>query len=470
MKSSNSRIIRHVGPQQLPRRTFLRGALGGLGVSLALPVFDIMLNQHGDALAATGDALPMRFGVFHWGGGVNHKTWVPTSTGPGYSLPASLQDFADLKPYVTLVTGLNHTEASPGHIPARGIALSSSHDLKVCTGSCVGTYRGQNMPEPSLDALVAEKWKGKTKYDLLAVGICRKGPYASNSSWNRGGSSYNRHEPSPQALFDRLFADGVSNPSPTPADPSMLDATVKLKKSMLDALIEDANALNQKLGANDKQRLQQHLDGLRAIESALQLREGMPSSTMCAAPDSPTRKDFGDGGSREEKEAKSKLMSDMLAVALACDMTRVFSYEWSANQSQSIYWEANSSGQHHEDITHGKEQTEEHTRIIRFIMKNFAYLAGKLKQTQEGAGNVLDRTLIFGTSEHANAGNHDWEDHPLLLVGKAGGKIKAGSHYRGSGDNAPKVMFSAVKAVGVQVTKLGQEGRAATSGFADIET
>lgn len=466
--NTKQNIIRRVTPVRITRRTFLSGAFGGLGVALPLPVLDAMLDQKGQALAATGQPLPIRFGVFHWGGGVNHKTWVPSATGAAFPLPPSLVDFADLRDHLTVVTGLSHEDSSPGHIPARGIALSNSHDLTKCQGNCVGTYRGQNMPEPSLDALVAEAWRGQAAHDLIAVGICRKGPYASNSSWNRGGATYNRHEPSPQALFERLFS--TSAPGKAPAPDGLLEATTRLRRSMLDVLMEDTRTLSAQLGSTDKARLAQHLEGLRSIESGLQARQELPAGGGCDTPEAPNRKDFGDGGSREEKEPKSKLMSDLLAVALACDLTRVFSYEWSANQSQSIYWEVDSKGQHHEDITHGKSQSEEHTRIITFIMKNFAYLARRLKQMPEGSGSVLDRTLIFATSEHADAGNHDYEDHPLLLVGKAGGRIKSGVHVRGSGTNAPRVMFSAVKAVGVQVARLGQEGRAVSGGLAEIET
>jgi hypothetical protein len=437
---------------------------------MGLPVLEAMLNNNGDALAATGGPLPMRFGVFHWGGGIHHKAWIPAQTGANFTLPDSLKDFEDSKAYVTTVTGLSHIEASPGHIPARGIALSNSHDLSVCQGSCVGVYRGQAMPEPSLDALVAEAWKGQASYDLLPVGICRKGPYASNSSWARGGTAYNRHEASPKALYERLFSKPLPGGGGTGGGtPGVLDVATKMRKSALDLLQDDAMALMAKLGTTDKRRLEQHLDGLRSIESSLAIRDSLPSSVSCAAPDAPGTSNFGDGTTKEEKEAKATLMSDILAVAIACDLTRVFSYEWSANQSQSIYWEVDSSGQHHEDVTHGKSQSEEHARIIRFIMKNLAYLTRKLRQIPEGAGNVLDRTLIFGTSEHADAGDHNWTDHPLLLVGKAGGKIRSGIHVRGNGEIAPRVMFSAVRAVGVNITKLGNADRVVTTGFPAIE-
>jgi hypothetical protein len=94
-------------------------------------------------------------------------------------------------------------------------------------------------------------------------------------------------------------------------------------------------------------------------------------------------------------------------------------------------------------------------------MSNFAMLARKLKELPEAGCNVLDRTLIFGTSEHATAGAHDWTDHPFVLVGGAGGAIKAGMHYRHpepSNVDGPKVLLTAVRAVGVDLAELGQPG------------
>ena len=87
----------------------------------------------------------------------------------------------------------------------------------------------------------------------------------------------------------------------------------------------------------------------------------------------------------------------MLATALACDQTRVFSYEFSACQSQTYYWEVGVNQEHHQ-LTHDKPAGPEMQKIVKFIMKNFAYLARALKAMPEPGGDVLDRTLILGTS------------------------------------------------------------------------
>jgi hypothetical protein len=452
MRKGNSAIVRSVLPQRLARRVFLRGSLYGVGVSVGLPLLDIMLDGNGTRLAH-GAPLPLRFGVFHWGGGIAHNFWTPTGTGTAWTPKLSLEPFgAALKPYTTVVTGFNHPGSSPGHIPARGIALSNSHDLTKCTGSCVGTYRGQNMPEPSLDALVAESWGNVTRFPLLAVRVGDKGPYRANSSWQRGGRTYNRHDIEPGQVFNRVFGGGL----PT-REVGVLQVSTAHEKSMLDVLRQDAEALKLRLGKTDRMRLDQHLEGVRTLEQRLQVATqpgaAPAAGQVCSKP--------ALQGTASSKSTRAKLHAEVLAHALACDLTRIFSFEWSSNQSEETYPEVGMNTPHHQ-FTHGQSGSELHGKVLRFIMEHYAYLGEQLMARREGAGNVLDSTLVFGTSEHANAGSHNWSDHPLLFVGKAGGRFKAGQHLRQVGGSAPKVLLTAVRAVGLNVAKVGHEQRAAT--------
>jgi hypothetical protein len=458
---SNIRVIRPF----MKRRTLLRGMLGGMSVAIGLPLLEAMVNDSGTKLAS-GAELPKRFGVFYWGGGIVHETWVPAATGKGWALPDAIQPFSNLADYVTMVTGTKHAGSSPPHIPARGIALSSSHDMTICQGDCVGTYRGQNHPQPSIDNIVADAWDGSTAFRSLEVSISQKGPYKNNSSWKAGGTTYNRHEPSPQAVFDRLFGTPVQT-----EEPGLLEAMTSLERSMLDAVIEDARSLSLELGSVDRQRIEQHLEGLRAIEQRLQ---GV-STVGCTQPDAPEVANFGDGSDNEQKQAKSEIMSELVATALACDLVRVFSYEWSATQSDAVYWEVGSSQEHHE-LTHTQATGTHAKAITKLIMQNYAYLAEQLRdKSMPDGSNLLDHTLVLGTSEHANAGAHNYSDHPFLLVGKAGGAIDAGMHHRtsGSGFEAPKVLLTAVRAVGVEVAQIGDPNsgsqRVATTTISEIE-
>ncbi len=447
---------RSVQRQILNRRTLLRGAMCGGGVALGLPLLDMMLNENGTALAQ-GQPLPKRFGVYVWGCGIVRPTWIPAQTGMTWSSPAFGDWGADVKPYLTLVTGLNHKDSFPGHIPSRGIVLSSSHDMRLgIQAEFSGGYRGQNMPEPSIDNIVADSWKGKSTIDIVALGVNGVGPYQGNSSWQRGGTAFNRHEMDPVKVFDRLFGAGF--PAEAPGTPAIsIEQTAAFEKSSLDAVMGEATTLSQRLGSKDRARLEQHLEGFRTLERQIQSRlNGGELASGCQELARPAG-----GGNMAERGA---VMNELIATAMACDVTRVFSYEWSANQSQAIYSGeiAGVENKEHHQMSHDAAEGDGMKKITQYIMKNLAGLAEALRSKPEGDGNLLDNSLIFGTSELANAGAHDYKDHPLVLVGKAGGTIKAGQHWRGQGqEDAPKVLLSAVRAVGVEVPSIGmpEEGR-----------
>lgn len=442
---------RSVQPQRIARRTFLRGAVGGASVAIALPILDIMLNENGTALA-DGGALPARFGTFYWGGGILHSAWVPSQTGMSWSLPYSLTPFEevspDLREYLTLVTGYSHKHVNPGHIPARGVSLSSSHNTTYVEASAGAGYRRQEHPEPSIDVIVSDAWSGQTARNAVHVAITRASPYFGNISWHGGGAK-NDPTDSVSQLYNDLFSGQQTAGGGEDVD--LLNRMTTLEESMLSAVMEDTQRMQGQLGVADRQRLEQHLDGLRGLERRLQFIER-------SACDGVTLPD--DGSVMREKAAA---MSKLVASALACDITRVFTYEWSTNQSEFIYGELGISGTHHNDITHnlGSSQGQQQQReIIKLVMTAFAQLADELRQLPEADGNVLDNTLILGTSEHANPNSHNFKDHPFVLVGKACGNIRAGMHHRHPGgesnSDAPDVLLTAVRAVGVPLEQLGQ--------------
>ncbi len=455
MSSEKKPFHRSVQPQRLARRTFLRGAVGGAAVSIGLPLLDIMLNDHGTTLA-DGGALPSRFGTFYWGGGVLHSAWVPTQTGMSWSLPYSLSSFDEVSPalrqYLTLVTGYSHKHVNPGHIPARGISLSSSHNTTYVQANVGAGYRRHEHPKPTVDVLVSDAWQGQTPRSALHVAITRATPYFGNISWRAGGAT-NEPTDSVSQLYNDLFATGQGGGGGTEPDIDLLNRMTALEESMLSAVMENTRQLRNRLGASDKQRLEQHLDGLRSLERRLQFLD--PSFT-CDGITQPS--------SDSTMRQKSRAISQLLAAALACDITRVFTYEWSTNQSEFVYGELGVSGTHHNDVTHnlGSSSGQNAQReIIKLVMAGLAGLAEELRKLPEGGGTVLDNTLILGTSEHANPNLHDYKDHPFVLVGKACGNIRAGMHHRhtssGNNQDAPDVLLTAVRAAGVPLQRLGQE-------------
>ena len=135
------------------------------------------------------------------------------------------------------------------------------------------------------------------------------------------------------------------------------------------------------------------------------------------------------------------LLSDLVALAFQCDVTRVatYMYEHSFSDTRSFAFLPGVTRGHH-SITHlnsaaGLVQEE---KINLFYIDRFAYLMGKLKAAKDGDGSsVLDNSIIYFTSEFGDGHGHNMRDLPMVVAGKGGGKLKTGIHVNYPLDPAP---------------------------------
>jgi len=426
------------------RRTVLRGALRGAAVTVALPPLEAMFDANGTAYAA--GPIPKRFGVFWWGNGARLGQWTPDTEGPGWTPKEELAPLAAVKDYVSVVSGMAMTVLNGNtHNSGRRQMLTGTEEFP-------GNVYGASVM-PSVDQVVARQWSGQTQFRSLELLVSRRGFENSTTRGEvaqAGGGNFVPMETSPMALFTRLFGGGV--PSPTTADAA---AKVKAaRQSVLDTIRADATRLQARLGASDKRRLADHLDGIRAIETRLQ---AAPAAVTCGGvPARPTIGSSSDVG-HEDLEGVSKAMADLLAVALACDLSRVFTFALSQSQSDTVFWQVgNNEGLHtisHQPIAQSGEKVH---KAVVFTMQQLAYLVGRLKATPEGAGNVLDSLGLYCTTEVAEGNAHSCVDVPMLVIGRGGGTLRSGVHYRSkTRENVNKVMFTLLKAMGLPITAFG---------------
>ena len=92
--------------RKLSRRRFLKGALDGGVVTIALPLLDIFLNDNGTAFA---DGMPIqtRFGTWSWGLSMSKSIFVPKKTGPDFDLPEEIAALASVKKHINLYTNFH---------------------------------------------------------------------------------------------------------------------------------------------------------------------------------------------------------------------------------------------------------------------------------------------------------------------------------------------------------------------------
>ena len=110
--------------RMLDRRTVLRGMIGGTAIAIGLPLLEIFLDDHGTALA-DGGALPVRFGTWFWGCGMNPERWTPTTEGAGYDLPVELAALGGVAEHVSVLSGFGVTWRRISRIDTPSQSLSS---------------------------------------------------------------------------------------------------------------------------------------------------------------------------------------------------------------------------------------------------------------------------------------------------------------------------------------------------------
>jgi hypothetical protein len=423
------------------RRTILKGTLHGAAVGVALPFLDMFLDVNGEALAATGQRLPVRFGTWIWGCGFIPERWIPATEGADYAMPADLEPLAAYRQQMAIFTGYD-------------VALDGVANKPHVTGN-LGLRTGIPVPNetvkaPTLDVLIGDVMGQGARFrsiELSASGIERSYSF-------RGAGSPNPSETSPVALYQRIFGEGFQDPNDARFAP---DPRTMVRQSVLSAVTEDRQKLMKTVGAADRQRLDEYFTSVRQLEQQLALQLEPPAKvenfTMPAAPP----KTVVDADI-ENVMINHKIMAGLLAQALACNQTRVFNMLFS--DTASNLRRAGTVDTHH-TLTHEEPVNPKlghQEQVAWFAARSMVAcrdFVDAIAGVKEGAGTLLDNTLIFAHSDCSIAKSHAVEGIPMMVIGTGGGRVRTGFHKAGRADAATRVGLSLQQAMGVQVEKWG---------------
>ncbi|TWU40406.1 DUF1552 domain-containing protein [Novipirellula artificiosorum] len=406
---------------RLTRRTVLRG----LGVSLALPFLESIMPR---SVAASAVTVPRRMAFLFVPNGVHLPDWTPKRLGYGYDLPHILSPLSRLRDDVTVLSGLTHDKGrsngdGPGdHARSASVFLTGAQPRKT-DGSDIRSG-------VSVDQVAAQATRGATRFASLELGCepgrgaggCDSGyscAYSSNVSWSAESTPVGK-ETNPKFVFQRLFGDG------TPLDQDK-DALRRhaLKKSVLDFVADDAKRLQNQLGRNDQQKLDEFLNGVREVERRIERTDDEPKVSVDF--DYPIPR-----GTPNDYAEHIRLLCDMIVLAFQTDRTRISTFMLANAGSNRSYRHIDVPEGHHNLSHHGGDAAK-HAKIReinRFHVNQFAYLIEKLKSIPEADGNLLDHSMICYGSAISDGNRHNNENLPVLLAGGGGGTIDAGRHVQ----------------------------------------
>lgn len=424
------------------RRQFLRGVCAGVPIAIGLPALELVLNTHGTAYA-DGTPLLRRFGTWFFAAGVM-QGWQPSTTGE-LVLPSAFSPLEPHRASLSMISGL--------HCPAFGDYGTNRH-IMGAAAQLTGhpPANGSEMTAASLDQIVADHLADAPRR-AMAVGVTGYGHGESGTGWHaishNGPNSPNQAELDPRAVYQDMFA-GVTPTEPT----GFQDAPHRL--AYLDACKEDIAALQGKLGAHDRMRLEGYLDGIREVESKI---ESIGTTASCTAADGVTdgiTDDMVDDDG--QATAVNQVMARLVAIALGCGLTQVFSYQLMEQNSFRNF--GGLSNNHHEL---GHQQSDDLGASVQFIMARFAELLDELAAIPEGAGTVLDNTAILAMTE--TSWEHHMDNMLSLVAGRAGGMLAGGRHVNESGPTS-RTALTVMQALGLPIDTFGVQD-AATSEIID---
>jgi hypothetical protein len=407
------------------------------------------------ALAGSGPGgpLPRRMAFCYVPNGVHMADWVPKEVGSQFTLPATLQPLAPFQSDVVVLTGLaQHNAEALGDGPgdhARSLAtfLTGTHPVKT---SGAGIRAGI-----SVDQVAAAKIGRETRLPSLELGIergaqsgnCDSGyscAYSSNISW-RSANMPMAKEINPKLVFDRLFTPQARQGSPAEQRKRAL-----YQKSILDLVLGDAQQLRNRVGGNDKRKIDEYLTAVREVELRISQTETSARNLPATAPPRPT-------GTPDDLGEHIRLMFDLIALAFQCDVTRICTFMYANEGSNRNYPSINVNEGHH-DLSHHGGDVKKHDKlkvINRFHIEQFAYLLEKLKSIKEGPGTLLDSAMIVYGSGISDGDRHNHDDLPILLCGKGGGTIKTGRHLKVDPQPLNNLYLSMLDRIGAPVDRLG---------------
>lgn len=416
-------------PKPISRRRFFgKFAAAGTLVRIGLPPLDAMFNPQGTAYAAEAKAPDTRFVLWFNGNGIPERYWIPAQTGDAYPTTPCLAPLAPFRNDVHIISGLDNPAA---RMPSTG----NDHHRAMSALVTGRTFTGRGAGAPSIDQILATQMGSASRFRSLQIGVCQESHGDSihrNMSW----AGYDRALPPemiPHNLFDRLF--GAKDLG-----------WVKRKKSILDAVQQEARELAGELGKEDRTRLDEHLSSIRDMERAI---TSLPPEYAKHVPEPE------EGGDMRDYPRIAKLQSDLLVHALATHQTRVATYMLTKCQSLvRMPWLGYTALRHH-DYTHTNSESPQAQRILRDIcrwhMEEFAYLLGRLKSVREGDRTLLDNCCLMYMHEHAEANSHKNNGLTAVIAGHANNRIATGSYTKVAGTFGDVYLTLANDVLGVKL-------------------
>lgn len=408
----------HDGLGRIGRRRFLAGA----GATVALPWLESLAPR-----AAQAADTPKRLLYWFIPNGVIGDRWNPPATGKldPATLPPALQPLVDagLTGDLSVLTGLDNlagTPIGPGDHASGIAALLTCVAAKKAALSDLGL--GISVDQVAAKAIGAMTARPSLELGMAAsggTGNCDNGyacAYAQSISWSDATTPRGKRT-DPHDAWLYLLGNGAT--SLTAEQRARLQ---RGDKSVLDYVMQQTAALQPRLGAADRIKVDHYLTSLRTVEQ--QLTGTIDPTAACQMQPDP--------GSSKDYATRFEAMLEVMTFAFRCDLTRVITFMMGNAFGPGAMPYAGVPEDYHA-LTHNQGAAGVKDKILKCIqweVKQVAAMMKRLKEIPEGDKTVLHNTSFLVTSDVGDGGRHNHDSLPVLLAGNGGGAFASGRHLR----------------------------------------
>jgi len=431
------------------RRHFLRG----IGACIALPAFESLTPWKllaadaavGGKLATTATGAPLRTAFIFFPNGAIQPNFWPDGEGSDFKFNATLQPLEEVRQQVRVLGGLDHVCANGG---ADGGGDHARGNAVFLTGVRIKKSASDLHAGISIDQLLAKKVGHLTRFpsleltcdDVRKTSACDSNyscAYQFNISWSSETTPVTA-EFNPRLAFERLFGDGA---------PGQRTQANKLRQqaqqSVLDFVMDDAQKMQKRLGAKDRDKLDQYLTGVREVEARIQ-----KSEKFGATPDPAIETPSGVPASQEEYV---QIMYDIMALAFQTDSTRVATFCLAHDGDNRSFSHIGIPEGHH-DISHHQNNPERIAKVAKIDLwyaQQFARFLKKLQNAKDVDGkSVLDNSMILYGGGNSDGNRHTHTNLPLVLAGSGGGTLGSSAYVRYGSEPCANLFLSLADRMG----------------------
>ena len=419
-----------MNPLRFTRRNLLRGSLA------ATAAFPLLEARRVDGQTASS---PTRLIVFTTPNGTRNSLFWPSAS---LALPTITAPLEPYKAKLNFLKGIRLNDqlqngslgGNLGSEHARGTGgMLTGRPLKAGTEfvSFGNTTSGWGSGQ-SIDQYLVDTLKPATAFKSFQMGVHVRDTQVRARIAYRASEQPMPPRETPSDVFSAFFGGSTGGGgNGTTTDPALLRLWAQ-RKSVFDLTNAETDRLKGIVGASDRMKLEAYQDSMRDVETRL---VGMPTDpgtpTMVPASEcnAPALVDV-DLNVDDQYAQAGQLQMDLAVAALACDQTRILTFQWSYSESEHLFQFLNNiQGNHHaisHDFSSSGTNYDAYNAIQVWYASQFAYFLGKLDAIEEGDGTLLDHSIVLWATEIGESTQHDLTMMPYVLAGSAGGQLKTG--------------------------------------------